>query len=189
MSPRTYSSEDLVGRRFGTRTAAAQGPDFPSKGRRWFVKCDCGKESLVGTTNLKRSERCVGCSKRYEDLTGKVFDKRTVLSLAGKSNDLHIRWNVRCACGNEFTCLLQDLKRGGWCGKCTPKRKGPRLTRRKRPYEWRYNAAVNRARHPFLISYDEFFEFTKTEECHYCGARIEWGGTFRKSYAIRSEFR
>jgi hypothetical protein len=180
MSPRIYNSKDLVGQRFGTRTVLSRGPNFPSKGRRWYAQCDCGVITLMGTTSLKQNLKCVKCTKRYKDLTGQVFDKRIVLSLADDTDKYRIKWNVRCECGNEFVCLLQDLKRGGWCTKCTPKRKEPRLSRRKRPYEWRYNAAVNRARHPFLITYEEFFEFTKIQECHYCGERIEWGEPFGK---------
>jgi hypothetical protein len=112
------------------------------------------------------------------DLTGQRFGKRLVLGFAAFKSGKRSQWHVRCDCGQEFTCLNQDLKREGpcrWCG-----HRGPRPYRRKRPYEWRYNTAVNKARHAFLLSYDEFFEFTKTRECHYCGIGIDWGPAFGK---------
>lgn len=110
------------------------------------------------------------------------FGKRTVLRFLGVKKSANSRgravWLVRCDCGREFHCLTQDLKRKGGAGCLFCVHKDPRPTRRKRPYEWRYNAAVNRARHPFLIAYEEFFEFTKITECHYCGERIDWGPPF-----------
>ena len=115
------------------------------------------------------------------DLTGQRFDKRVVLSLNSVNEFSRSKWNVRCDCGREFICLSQDLRRGGACKGCRVDLKADRLYRRKRPYEWRYNAALNRARHPMLLTYDDFFEFTKITECHYCGAHIEWGEPFGKN--------
>lgn len=108
-----------------------------------------------------------------------VFGKRTVIGLANRRHGKPL-WHVRCECGHTFTCLTQDLKRSGGagCRKCVYK--GPRVSRRKRPYEWRYNAAVNRARHAFLLTYDEFVALTTTTECHYCGESIIWGPTYGK---------
>jgi hypothetical protein len=114
------------------------------------------------------------------NMIGERFDQRVIIGLAREGNTHRRRWLVRCDCGREFTCLTQDLRRGGPCRACTPRKHLPRLWRRKRPYEWRYNAAVNRARHSFEITYDEFYEFTKIGDCHYCGDRIEWGDPFAK---------
>lgn len=98
----------------------------------------------------------------------------------GKSH-IEGRWRVKCQCGREFDCGDSNYKPLWWgpCASCTQKK--PCLMRRKRPFEWRYNAAAKRTKHAFLISYDEFFEFTKILECHYCGDRINWGLPFGKN--------
>ncbi len=48
---------------------------------------------------------------------------------------------------------------------------------RKRPFEW----LLNRLRHISFkrnvlvtLTYEEFLEFTKVSECHYCGSHISW---------------
>jgi hypothetical protein len=111
------------------------------------------------------------------DLSGQRFDKRVVLSLHSHVGSRPL-WNVKCDCGREFTCLSQDLKRGGPCRNCSPGLKAIRPYRRKRPYEALYNGWKNRLdkldNHRVFISYEEFLTFTTVHECHYCGARILW---------------
>lgn len=112
---------------------------------------------------------------KIKDLTGQRFGKRIVLGPAKRANGKgyhRIRWNFRCDCGYESTCLKQDLKRLGPCLMCG--HEGPRPYRRKRPFEANYNALVYRAKHPVLITYDEFVSFTKIKNCHYCDAEIDW---------------
>ena len=129
--------------------------------------------------SVKVSWRALALLQKELEAKGHVlkFGKRTVLSIADKQNG-RLRWNVQCDCGAIFTCLTQDLKRNKETGCKNCVHKGPRLTRRKRPYEWRYNAALNRARHPMLMSYEEFIKFTLITECHYCGESINWGPPF-----------
>ena len=100
------------------------------------------------------------------------FDKRTILGLVPRIKGKRKRWQVRCDCGHEFSCLTQDLHRGGPCIMCG--HKGERPYRRKRPYEVNYNSLVQRARHPVLITYEQFVSFTQINECHYCGVPIVW---------------
>jgi 5-methylcytosine-specific restriction endonuclease McrA len=110
--------------------------------------------------------------RRTPDLSGQRFGARLVLSRAGYERG-RLYWNVRCNCGRKFKCLSQALyhrsKRCRMCG-----HKGPRPYRRKRPFESNYNSLVQRARYPVLITYEQFVEFTKTKECHYCGEDIFW---------------
>ena len=134
--------------------------------------------------SAKLSWRALALLQKEIEARGQVlkFGMRTVLKVLGKRKTGSTKgrpvWLVRCDCGREFECLTQDLKRKGGAGCLFCVHKGDRLYRRKRPYEYRYNAMVNRARHPFLITYEEFFEFTKIKECHYCGDAIEWGLAF-----------
>ena len=105
------------------------------------------------------------------NLTGQKLDKREVLGFAGNKNGRNY-WNVKCDCGHTFSCLTQALYRGGPCIMCG--HKGARPYRRKRPYEVNYNSLVQRARHPVLITYEQFAEFARIKDCHYCGAEIVW---------------
>ena len=133
--------------------------------------------------SAKLSWRALALLQKELEAKGQVlkFGKRTVLGLSERGKSGKMRWKVRCDCGREFTCLTQDLKRNGGAGCLFCVHKGPRVYRRKRPYEYRYNVNVNRARHPFIITYEEFIEFTKITECHYCGETIDWGAPFGKT--------
>ncbi len=116
--------------------------------------------------------------KLRNNYTGQKIGCHAVLGFAGWTDHAqwpHAQWRVRCDCGNEFICLTQALKQSR-CKKCN--NRGPRPWSRKRPYEWRYNASKNRARHPMLLTYEEFFNLTQIRECHYCGDVIHWGEPF-----------
>ena len=108
------------------------------------------------------------------DFTGWRFDRRVVMGKEAVLKNKHARWRVRCDCGREFTCLSQDLRRGGPCRDCRPSRNAPRPYRRKRPYEASYNIFVGRARHAVEISYEQFAQLAEQRECHYCGEPIVW---------------
>lgn len=117
--------------------------------------------------------------------TSVKIGQRTVLKFLGfqqvGASYQEGRWLVRCDCGREFECGDANYEKQwlGLCQSCTQSKPKPR--RRKRPFEYRYNAAAARTKHAFLISYDEFLEFTKTQECHYCGDKINWGPAFGKN--------
>lgn len=106
------------------------------------------------------------------DITGQRFGKRVVLGPVPVAKNKHARWSVRCDCGHQFTCLTQDLRRGKPCMRCG--HKGPRPTRRLRPFEALYNIFVGRAKHPVQLTYEQFAQLAKITECHYCGAEIFW---------------
>lgn len=92
----------------------------------------------------------------------------------------------RCAtegCPNEFWVEPRRFeKHKGFCLKCVrrnsmlqilPHQRGKIL----RPYEW----LLNRLRHisekrdvEVDLTYEEFLQFTRVSECHYCGSAISW---------------
>lgn len=112
---------------------------------------------------------------------GDKFGPREVVSYAGLNKFRRKLWNVKCDCSKEFSCTEQDLHRQlihPGCRSCAQSK--PKPSRRKRPYEYRYNCLVNRGRHPVNISYEQFLEFTKIRECHYCGVDVDWGEPFGK---------
>lgn len=140
-----------------------------------------GKRDLDGMRHsAKVSWRSLALLQRELEAEGRHlrFGKRTVLRMADRRG-LRQLWKVRCDCGNEYECLTQHLRRGAGCLRCV--HKGPRVYRRKRPYEYRYNVLKNRGRHTVLLTYEEFLEFTKITECHYCSETVTWGSPFGKN--------
>lgn len=108
--------------------------------------------------------------KKAKYSVGQKIGRRTILEQVQETP--RSKWKVQCECGYIFICLSQDLNRKGPCLMCG--HKGPRPYRRKRPYEVNYNTLLKRAKHPVLLSYEEYLLFTKIKECHYCGAILFW---------------
>lgn len=98
---------------------------------------------------------------------------RTILAFLGNLKG-RPTWQVQCDCGKIFNCLSQDIKRQQFCKECSPTKHTPRPWKRKRPYEYLYNAFRGRAKHEVLITYEEFVALTNIKECHYCGTAVFW---------------
>lgn len=47
------------------------------------------------------------------DLSGKKFNRLTVLSFSHKDKNNHYIWNCKCDCGNVISTDIQNLKKGG----------------------------------------------------------------------------
>jgi hypothetical protein len=106
----------------------------------------------------------------YEDLTGKVFGKYTVIE-QGTSKDWKRRWICQCVCGKRRTISTEHLnsgKRTG-CNTCNN-------ANLKRPFEGRYGflRAMAKGRCTVELTYEEYLAFTVHNECHYCGKPIQW---------------
>ena len=94
---------DLIGVRFGKLIVIAQAPSTDKGQRRWLCQCDCGKQTTVLGSNLKKGmTTSCGC-KKIKDLTGQHIGKLTVL---GRSDQYGARgarktrlWKCRCDCG------------------------------------------------------------------------------------------
>lgn len=84
----------------------------------------------------------------------------------------------KCPCGSEISYTKWEAKQGtGLCRTCCNRR------RALRPFESAYNKirknvkSRNKLRGQnitFELSYEEFFEFTKSPFCHYCGDELIW---------------
>lgn len=117
-------------------------------------------------------------SKRIE-LTGKRFSRLIVIKKAHNTRYSHY-WTVRCDCGAVKVVDGKALRSGRTksCG-CLLREVTLRqaVRRRIRPYEGLYNLFVRAAgivNKGLSITYDDFVEFTKIGECHYCGHPITW---------------
>lgn len=77
---------------------------------------------------------------RFEDLTGKKFNRLTVLELAERNSSGQIQWKCRCNCGNIIFATTTYLKSGHTksCG-CLNKEKASKRLKSKKFVESRNN--------------------------------------------------
>ena len=104
---------DLTGQKFGMLTVIKRGKDYISpKGNKrvqWLCKCDCGNKELilVASNNLtsKHTKSC-GCLKevspRFNDITGKKFNRWNVLKRGKNSKTNNARWWCWCDCQKDL---------------------------------------------------------------------------------------
>ena len=107
-------------------------------------------------------------------LVNRIGNRYGVLTVIGWAvNDRYgnAQWNCRCDCGNFVMILGQQLTKGQKSCGC--------ITSHLRPYESLYNRLKTMTKHSVRLSYEEFEEFTKSSECHYCGKTLIW----RERYA------
>jgi hypothetical protein len=108
---------DLSGQRFGKLVALKDVGRTKSGGVLWNCLCDCGKTHVVAQGNLHSGGiKSCGCAERtgtwhYNDLTGKVFERLTVLGIDHKSNH-GIYWKCQCSCGNFSVVRCDGLVTG-----------------------------------------------------------------------------
>ena len=114
---------DLTGQRFGRLTVIKEADKYISpqglKFVQWLCKCDCGNDTIVLATNLKKgTTKSCGCynieqakKRLFKDLTGQKFGRLTAIkpienhtNSNGKS--MMTKWLCRCDCGNE--CNVQS---------------------------------------------------------------------------------
>ena len=120
--------EDLTGKRFGKLTVLYRAEDYvqPSgqRKRMWHCKCDCGNECDIRAADLKTGNtRSCGCFQQssrgkstFEDLTGKEFERLTVLfrlpDHITPSGQKQRMWRCKCTCGKECDVYGTQLKNG-----------------------------------------------------------------------------
>lgn len=105
------------------------------------------------------------------------------------------KWTKTCPkCGTEQRYasrvgLWKAKKSNTFCHKCRhslPEYKQklskaqtgvPNIACRKKPFESTYNALIRNSKIrniPCTLTYEDYIEFTKTSNCHYCNGIIEW---------------
>ena len=105
-----FVTQDLTGQRFGFLTVTGRTEPDEKGRRRWLCRCDCGRETAVLTSNLKRNNVSCGCKQR-RDLTGQRFGTLTVLERSDRYATRGTRkrqlWKCLCDCG-EVTYKATD---------------------------------------------------------------------------------
>lgn len=81
------SEKDLCGQRFG-KLIVLKRAEKPQKcktnGDYWLCRCDCGNETVVLGSNLRRGHTTSCGCKKLRDLTGQHIGKLTVLGRSDK---------------------------------------------------------------------------------------------------------
>ena len=117
-------------------------------------------------------------------IVGKRVGRLVVIKRAGTRRDKSGRafsvWLCKCDCGNEKEVQRSSLTRGSTkscgCWLNEIQQFGSLI----KPYQALYNKLMStmaRRKRKFTepaMMYEEFLEFTKTSECHYCAATIKW---------------
>lgn len=163
----------------------------------WVCECTCGsgitKIIYPGALVSGDSKGCEVChkvrwresfEKRRLDFIGRTFGKWVVRSFAGKHKTA-LEWWCECtSCGLGYRKQTVTLisGRSKSCMKCGG------VVRRAKPFMHLYYQMRTRVKdltrcrrrsgRPFdaktTISFKDFLEFTKINECHYCGRGIVW---------------
>lgn len=105
------ATQDLTGQKFGFLTVTGRSEPDEKGYRRWLCRCDCGAETAVLTSNLRRSPNVsCGCRQR-RDLTGQRFGTLTVVErsdrYATRGSRKRQLWKCVCDCG-EVTYKATD---------------------------------------------------------------------------------
>ena len=83
----------------------------------------------------------------------------------------------KCQCGQEARSRQSYLhKHSGLCAACNARVLIPKAMDavRLRPFEARYNVLKKRAAGFCSLTYEEYLQFTKQENCSYCEGKIPW---------------
>lgn len=110
--------QDLTGQQFGRLTVIVRKNQVDRHGRKrimWLCTCSCGKNTNVPTSSLKNgSTRSCGClfrERAITDLTGRQFERLTVIRLGSRTPSGKLRWVCLCSCGKETLVDSYSLTR------------------------------------------------------------------------------
>lgn len=111
-----------IGKKFGKLTVleVVDAPEDIQDNRFYYrCVCDCGNFTTVRATDIKSGKTLsCGCAKQdaeardREDLTGRKFNRLTVLGFAGVKKNRTGYWTCRCDCGTEIEVRCSDLLNG-----------------------------------------------------------------------------
>lgn len=112
---------DLTGQRFGKLVVLERLANYKRKQTYYKCKCDCGNEVITNSSKLRDGKKTsCGCEyknkQKFEDLTGKKFNKLQVLKFSHSKKQPDGRnvyfWECLCDCGNITTVSSSHLKTG-----------------------------------------------------------------------------
>jgi len=113
--PKSARFIDMTGTKYDRLTVI--GYAGKTKSHRWTCRCDCGKELVVQTGNLRSGHtKSCGCHRldpeKHENLSGHVFERLTVIRESVKSVPGKRMWDCVCSCGEALVVRGTNLKSG-----------------------------------------------------------------------------
>jgi hypothetical protein len=112
---RYYSN--LNGKRIGWLEVLELEKQPNIKKKLWKCKCICGNIVYKSSSKLNEAEKdgyniSCGCSKKQEDLIGKVFNDYKIIQYIKKLPKLNRLWKCKCLkCNDEFELSTYQLKK------------------------------------------------------------------------------
>lgn len=109
---------DLTGCKFGRLTVISCNEELTKIKKRayWNCLCDCGKEKpICGYSLTSGQTTSCGCYNKEiitNDLTGKTFDRLTVIERKGIDKRGYALWLCECDCGNSYITSGKNLTSG-----------------------------------------------------------------------------
>lgn len=109
--------QDITNQRFGKLIAISSTEKRATNGNIiWKCVCDCGNETYVPISSLKRGHTTsCGCNKEEYlksirlDIVGQKFGELTVKEEYYSENNKRRMMKCLCSCGNECICSISDL--------------------------------------------------------------------------------
>lgn len=109
---------DITGQKFNMLTAIEK-VDAEKWKSKWRCICDCGKETIVDSYELRSGgTMSCGClrkieSPRRKDLAGKTFGRLTAICRDEEKSTKKITyWKCKCSCGKVVSVRLGNLQSG-----------------------------------------------------------------------------
>ena len=120
------NTRDLTGQTFGRLIVLFRNGSTKEGKDIWHCKCTCGNEcDVIGTSLTKQYTQSCGClsleakKNNVIDLTGKTFDRLTVVYRTGTDKNGQATWMCSCICGNKIevagTLLINKKIRSCGC--------------------------------------------------------------------------
>lgn len=116
-----WNKMDLTGNRFGKLVVLERFANYKKDQTYYRCKCDCGNEVITNSSRLRNGKKTsCGCEykskRKFEDLTGKKFNKLKVIKLSHSKKRSDGRsvyfWECLCDCGNTTIVQSSHLKTG-----------------------------------------------------------------------------
>jgi len=188
-----HNKIDLIGKVFGKLTVIEQVP-IPEKHKAtkrtnafWKCKCECGKETIIIGSSLRRGTLSCGCLSRLSpknNLINKKFRLLLVTKRLQNTNKGLARWECRCDCGGTCIVLGTDLRQGRKksCGCLTHKTDVEKYKTYKTIYIGFWNKIIRGAKKrnlEFNLSVQEGYQIYKKQggRCNFSGVPLKFYST------------
>lgn len=93
--------KNIEGKKFGKLTVVRL-YSVTNRIKRWLCDCDCGNTNIIVSENVLVNGLKWSCGNcRYDDLSGQVFGKLTVIKSVTKN-----AWLCKCSCGSDKEIIV-----------------------------------------------------------------------------------